>query len=112
MRDKNFEGLKGIFFLEEMSRCLVVGLVSPPSPSPGFSSKVPQKKGQSTPGGGNKVTLKEGDIFGQNGDTAGIIQGHHPAAHCFLLTHSSVEFFQINHDSTTERMIGTICLKL
>ena len=66
---KDVNLVRGIFLMEEMGKCLIVGWDSPPSPSPVFSTKAPWKEGQSTPSGGNKTTLKEGDIFVKKGDT-------------------------------------------
>ena len=40
---------------------------------------------QSSLGGSNKATLYKWGIFGRKWDTAGIILGEDPAAHCFPL---------------------------
>ena len=58
--------LRGIFLVRDMSKFLAVGRDS--APSPGFPIKVQGKEeGQSTPGGGNKATSKDGTFLVRRG---------------------------------------------
>ena len=53
--------------------------------SPGFPTKLRGKGGQSTLGGGNKATSKEGAYLVTRRIQGDIILGDNPAGHCFVL---------------------------
>ena len=76
--------LKGIFLVGKVINILAVGWDSPPPPNP-QGSQGSNVGGKVHTWGRQQSNIKEGDIFGKNGNTGCIFLGDNPAGHCFVL---------------------------